>query len=257
MENLTNSFPKKSPREISRIKNKFYRHFCEQLVELIKMVSMSDKEYLRRFKFINPEILDQFYADGKNVILVLGHYNNWEYVPIMNTQMKYQSVGIYSPLENVLMDQIVYDARSKFGVKLIAKHRIGSFVRASHEEPYLLMFMADQSPQWKSKIHWTQFLNQKTAVATGVERYAKILDMPVVFGCIEKVKRGYYEITLEVLVDQPKNEPDGKITELHVRALEKQIMEKPQYWLWTHRRWKNKEERNPQKVGKVPLLNGT
>lgn len=240
LENLTNSFPEKSPKEIRGIKNQFYRHLFDQLMELVRMISMPEKESLERCKIVNSEILDPFYAEGRNIAFVMGHYNNWEYTFAMNAQMKHQYVAIYSPLKNSFVNQIMYDARSKMETKLVSKNSMGAFIRAGQAEPYMLMFASDQSPSRESRIHWMSFLNQHTAVATGTERCAKMFDMPVVFGYIDKVKRGHYEVTLEVLSNQPKSEPEGKITELHVKALEKQIIKNPQYWLWTHKRWKKK-----------------
>ncbi len=244
IKNLNNSFPEKSSKEISKIKSLFYRHFFDQLIESVKMISMSDQECLRRFKVVNPEILDPYYGQGQSVAMVIGHYNNWEFTPFMNEQIKLQYVAIYTPLRNAFMDKTVYNARSKFGVELIAKKEMGSFIRRPHDKPFILIFASDQSPKSTSKLHWTQFLNQKTGVATGAERYSKMLNLVTVFGRIEKVKRGHYEITMEVLTDTPKEEAEGNITEMHVRALEKVIIEKPQYWLWSHKRWKKKVEQN-------------
>ena len=248
IKNLTNSFPEKSAKEIAKIKQQFYRHFFDQLLESIKMISLSDKEFLRRFKMVNPEILKPYYDKGQSIAFVIGHYNNWEFTPAMNAQMDHQYVAIYTPLGNTFINQIVYNARSKMGTKLVSKHDAGNFLRNPPDQPFMLMFAADQSPYWKSKLHWTEFLNQKTGVATGAERYARILDLAVVFGYIEKTKRGHYAITLEVLTDQPKEEPEGRISELHVRALDKQIKKTPQYWLWTHKRWKKKVEKNLEKM---------
>ena len=247
LKNLTNSFPKKSSKEIGKIKRQFYRHFFDQMIESLRMLSMSDEEGIKRLKFSNPEILDPYYVAGRNIAFVMGHYNNWEFTAAMNAQMKHQYVAIYSPLGNPFANQLIYDARSMHGTKLVSKHDVGSFLRSKHEQPYLLAFLTDQSPKRKSRVHWTNFLNQETTVATGTERYAQILDMVVVFGHLEKVKRGHYKITLEILTDQPKEEPSGRITELHVKALEKQIIEKPQYWLWSHKRWKNKMEKREEK----------
>ena len=167
-----------------------------------------------------------------------------EFTPFMNPQMKHQFVAIYSSLKNEFMNEVVKKARSKMGSKLIPRREVGAFIRKPPKEPFLLLFAADQSPDWKSKLHWTQFLNQTTGVATGAERYAQMLNWVVVFGHITKVKRGTYEMTIEVLTDKPKELPEGEITEMHVRSLEKQILKAPEYWLWTHKRWKKKTERN-------------
>ena len=247
IKSLTNSFPKKTSKEINEIMKKFYRHFFDQILESVKMISISGEECVKRFRVVNPKILDNYFDQGRNVALVIGHYNNWEFTLAMNAQMKHQFAAIYSPLSNAFMDQVVYKARSKLGIWLVPKHDMGKFLRNPPEIPFMLVFIADQSPKWKSKLHWTQFLNQNTAFATGSERYSQMLDMVTVFGRIAKVKRGHYNMTLEILSDKAKEEPQGRITELHVRALEKQIVEAPEYWLWTHKRWKKKVEKNLEK----------
>ena len=243
-KNLENSFPEKTEKELLQIERKFYRHFFDQILESVRMISMSDQERLKRFKVVNPEVLNPSFERGQSIALVIGHYNNWEFTPFMNPQIKHQYVAIYSRLKNDFIDKVVKDARSQMGSILIARREVGAFIRKPPKDPFLLLFAADQAPDWRSKLHWTQFLNQKTGVATGPERYAQMLDMAVVFGKIEKVKRGHYQITFEILTDQPKDEPEGRISELHVRALEKQIIETPEYWLWTHKRWKKRTEKN-------------
>ncbi len=242
--NLANSFPEKSAEELRQIEKKFYRHFFDQILESVHMISMGEAEFLRRMKMVNPEVLTPYYDEGRSVAMVIGHYNNWEFTPSINRQMKHQFVAIYSVLRNKFFNEVVKKARSKLDTKLLSRNEVGAFIRKPPKEPFLLVFAADQSPNWKSKLHWTEFLNQKTGVATGAERYAQMLNWVVVFGHITKVKRGTYEITIEVLTDKPKELPEGEITEMHVRALERQILKAPQYWLWTHKRWKKKTEQN-------------
>jgi KDO2-lipid IV(A) lauroyltransferase len=243
-KNLSNSFPEKTDKQLLTIERKFYRHFFDQILESVRMISMSDSERLRRFKVTNPEVLTPSFDRGQSIALVIGHYNNWEFTPFMNSQIKHQYVAIYSKLRNPFINEIVKKARSAMGSLLVEKKEVGSFIRKPPKDPFLLLFAADQTPDWRSKLHWTQFLHQKTGVATGPERYAKMLNMAVVFGRIEKAQRGYYEITFELLTDSPKDQKEGHISELHLRALEKQIIEKPEYWLWTHKRWKKKTEKN-------------
>jgi len=247
INNLKNAFPEKSKKELLQIRRRFYRHFLDQLLESLKMLSLSCEKGVRRFKMINPEILDPIYQEGRHIAAVIGHYNNWEYTAMMNAQMQHQFLAIYSPLKNKFMDRLVYQARSTCGAQLVSKHDVGLYIRKKDLDPFLLLFVADQSPRWRSKLHWTTFLNQETAVATGTERYAQMLNMPVVFGHIKKIKRGHYEIELELLTADPQKEPEGRITELHVKALEKDILQAPEYWLWTHKRWKKKLNKNKGK----------
>lgn len=241
-ENLRKSFPDKDARTLKRIERGFYRHFTDQILETLRQVSMSDEEGQRRMKIVNSEILAPYYQQKRNIALVMGHYNNWEYTPFMNTQMQHQFIAIYAKLTNKFMNGIVKQLRSRVGSLLVERKEVGSFLRQPFEKPYMLIFLSDQSPNMRSKVHWTNFLNQPTPVATGTERYAQMLNMVVVFGHFDKVKRGHYEMTFEILTDQPKEEPEGRITEMHVRALERQILQSPEYWLWSHKRWKRSNQ---------------
>ena len=244
LKNLRNSFPEKSEKEINEIKLKFYRHFFDQILESVRMLSISEAEATKRFKVTNPEVLDQAFEKNQHVALVIGHYNNWEFTPFMNGQIKHQFTAIYSSLKNEFMNEVIKKARSIHSSIMVRRKKVNEYIRKDHPIPYCLLFAADQSPNWRSKLHWTTFLNQKTAFATGFERYSKMLKMVSVYGRMEKVKRGYYQITFEVITDSPREIDEGYIMEEYARRLEDQIKEKPEFWLWSHKRWKKRTEKN-------------
>ncbi len=237
---LQESFPEKSESEIVRLRRKFYRHFVDFLIESLKQLSISEKENIRRFHLTNPEVLEPFYKAGRNVAMVMGHQGNWEYSAALQNQMLHQFVCLYKPLRNKFLDKKIHESRTKSGCEVISIFDIGKFVKAPQPNPYMLIFIADQDPPSKSKLFWTDFLNHETAVAAGAERYAKMLDMPVFFGHIIKVKRGHYEMTFELLEENPKETSDGEITKKHTAALERNVMNDPACWLWSHKRWKKK-----------------
>jgi Kdo2-lipid IVA lauroyltransferase/acyltransferase len=244
VRNLKNSFPEKSNREIHQIKRAFYRHFFDFLLESLRMLSISTKELEQRMHLVNPELLDKFHDQGKHVVAIVGHCFNWEFLPAINTKMKLQFVALYKSLENPFMNQVIYNSRTANGSVLIDNKEIMSFFRKKDQNPSLIFFVADQSPRWKSKLHWTTFLNQQTAVVTGPERYAQTFDLPVVFGEVRKLKRGHYEVEFHLLEEFPKQTQEGEITEKHVRKLEEIIQKRPELWLWTHKRWKKKTLKN-------------
>ena len=239
--NLCNAFPDKSPAELRAIMKAFYSHFCDLVVESIRMISMSEAEAHRRCPFRNPEVLEAHYRAGKSVILAGGHYNSWEWMAmVFDLQAPHQTIAVYSPLSNSFFDKIVQRSRGKFGTDLVPKNEIGDFIKRQKDQLNLYILVADQSPTYTKKVYWTTFLNQETAVALGPEKLAKLFDMPVVFCHIYKRRRGYYEVIFEDVETRPKEAPHDSITEAHVRLLEKDIMAEPTFWLWTHRRWKRK-----------------
>jgi len=243
-DNLKNSFPDITDEDIIAIQKKFFKHLCDVIMESIKLFSISESDLRERFKITNPEIFRKLYDQGRSIILVGGHYNNWEFPAMgLNLLSPYQAIGIYTPLRNKFFDEKFKVSRTKYGVEVIRKSDTPrSFIRNRHNLT-MTIFGADQSPTYTKRVHWMNFLNQETAVFLGVESFSVKYNNPVVFIRIDKTKRGHYEGTLEVLSENPAATSPGQITELHTKYLEKIIREKPQHWLWSHKRWKrNKTE---------------
>lgn len=241
--NLANAYPDKTIAERKDIAAKFYHFIADFMVETIWCFSLTEKRIRNRFKVLNPELLDELYESGKSVALVLPHYSSWELVlSSLNLFVKHRVSTIYIPLTNQGLDKAFYKMRTVFKSKMIAKKDFKGSFSDSNEELRAIIFGADQSPSISKNIYWTEFLNQDTAVAFGVEKYAKIYDMPVVYARLDRVKRGYYSLEFETVTEQPATEPEGDITERHVRILEKQILNKPEFWLWSHKRWKKKRQ---------------
>jgi len=239
LNNLINSFPEKSKEEITQLQKGYYRFLSDLMIETIWNFSITEKEARKRLIIDNPEILDPYYAINKDVIIVVGHYNSWEFLlPAFNLLVKHQGAVIYTSLTDKFLDAIFIKFREKFGMLLLTKVNVKHAFGDENDKPMAVLFGSDQAPASSSKAHWTTFLNQETAVAIGVEKYAIKYDLPVFFGALNRVKRGYYELKLELLADKPLETKPGEISDMHVKALEQLIQYKPQYWLWSHKRWK-------------------
>lgn len=245
--NLEASFSYKSEKERRKIEKEFYHHFCDYFVETLKLLHISDKEMQKRMKFENVEQIKELMKNGNSVLMFLGHYCNWEWVPSINLMFKGEGkiLGeIYKPLRNKAMDDIFLKIRSRFGSLGIPKNdTLRVIVKLRKEKKQTLIgFMADQTPSVRNIHYWTDFLNQDTPVFTGVERIAKQTGFAVVYLDMEKIKRGYYTGIVRLIAEQPQEEPDNTITETYIRAMEKTILRNPAYWLWTHKRWKRTRE---------------
>ena len=238
--NLKNSFPDKSTQELKKIMNDFYRHFCDMIMESIKGFTVSEKEIRKRVIIKNPEFSNYFADKGQSIIFVGGHYNNWEIcAQAFSMYSNHKCIAIYKPLSNTFYNSKIYKSRSKFGLELISMQQTrGSFSKDS--KPRVIVFGSDQNPVNPKRAHWVEFLNQDTAVLFGVEKYSKEYDWPVVFVSISKSKRGHYEVEYSLITDKPTKQPYGKITEDFTKRLEQDIINQPQYWLWSHKRWKHK-----------------
>ncbi|CAN5493966.1 lysophospholipid acyltransferase family protein [soil metagenome] len=247
-ENLRNSFPEKSEEELKVIMRKFYGHFCDVVGEGLKSLSTSEKQLQRQVEPVNTELIEKYYQLNKSVILCTGHYANWEWPAVAFIRhSSHKALGIYLPLKSKFFDQKLQDTRSKFGLTLMSVKEVAEYFEDHKNETCSYGFIFDQSPSNPKKGHWMKFLNQDTSVMTGVERYAVKYDFPVIYGKIIKLKRGKYRITYELVTDTPRQTKENEITEKIYHINESIIRSAPEYWLWTHRRWKHKKSGDEEK----------
>lgn len=249
--NLERSFPEKSIRERNRIKRKFYRHFTDLLAEGVKNLSISERSIRKRFSVRNPELMEHLFEQRKNVLLVSGHYNNWEWlVSSQPLQFKHVAYGIGMPMTSKFWDKKINERRSRFGMHVIHAKNYKQQLQSKPEELKAVLVLSDQSPGNSLKSYWMEFLNQPTAVLFGAELMAHELNYAVVYFTTHKIKRGHYQMELELITDEPTKMKWGEITEAHTKLLEHQILTKPEYWLWSHKRWKREIPANPEQLKK-------
>lgn len=245
--NLRNAFPAKSRDELKRIEKGFYKHFCDLFLEVNYVLFVSKRRAQRMIIFKNIELLNNYYDQGKSIVAVGGHYCNWEILNLIALYDKHTLIGAYKPLKNKHFENFINKSREKFGVLPVPSHEVArmSIKLAQEGKPFFLGLIADQTPARGDIRYWTTFLNQDTPVFLGPEKIAKKTNQPVLFCNMRKVARGRYEVEFETLTENPKDTKPYEITELHVKALERLIQEAPQYWLWSHRRWKHRKPVNP------------
>lgn len=244
-DNLRKCFPEKSEAEITRMLYAFYRHFTDILAEGIKNLSISEKELRRRMTLKNPELMQELYDEGKDVLLVSGHFNNWEWlISAQNFLLPHQAVGIGMPMSSKFWDKKINERRSRFGMIIEHSKSIRGFFRKKHDTPLATLVLGDQSPGNSAKSYWMPFLGRMTAVQFGCEMLAHNHKQAVVFFATRKVKRGYYEIEFELITKDPTEMQWGEITEKHTRLLETEILLHPEQWMWSHKRWKRELPEN-------------
>ena len=244
-QNMKDSFPEKSEKEIRRMEKAFYHHFCDYIVETIKLLHISDKETRKRVKFHNTEALQEIVDNGGSCLMLLGHYGNWEFVPSVTLWMRKGSVifaQIYRRLKIKFFDRFFLKLRGRYHWECIAKQdTLRSILRyKSSGRPSITGFMADQTPSPANIHHWVNFLNHDTPVFTGVEKIAHKVGFSVFYFDVEKIKRGYYSVTIREISKNPKETEEFEITNKYMEMMETTILRAPEYWLWTHNRWKHK-----------------
>ncbi len=243
LENLRGSFPEKNETEIQSICKEFYRHFCDVVVETIKLFSASSETIGKRVQLVNLELLEKYYVQNKSLILVTGHYANWEWGALtLPSHCRHKAIGIYQPLTNKFFNEKLIETRGSSGITLMPVKLVAKYFEDHMDQLCCYGFINDQSPSNPDRGHWAKFLNRDTCMLTGAERYAKQYDYPVLYGMIRKHSRGKYSCEYRLVTDQPRLEPDGEITEMCSAINESIIRENPSYWLWTHRRWKHKKK---------------
>lgn len=239
--NLRNSFPGKPEPEIEKIAKGFYRHFSDLLIETMKAFTMTEEAVIRRYKFSNTSVPDDLFRQGRQAICVAGHYGNWEWAGIASgKQMLHKPVGFYKPLSNGYIDRYIQRTRVRGRSKLASIVKTAETFKTDWGEPAIFYMVADQSPSSARLAYWVDFMNQDTAALHGPEKYARINNIPVVFACVQKVKRGYYSVTFKMLEAEPAKTKTGEITGRFMKMLEEVIIANPEYYLWSHRRWKLK-----------------
>jgi KDO2-lipid IV(A) lauroyltransferase len=245
MQNLRYSFPEKKEQELIQIQNRFYRHFCDLFVETLKLQSISFKTIKKRIVFKNTEYVDRLYDEGRNILAVMAHYGNWEYMPSMNLHIKPLCCAIYRPLTNPYFDQLMLKIRSRFYTKnFTMKNVLRDLITLKKQnQQYLLGLISDQTPGGPEIQYIGPFLNQNTPLHLGTEKMGHLFKDVIVYLNMTKIKRGYYEVTIEPLIEKPEETSQYEITKIHTRHLEKIIQQRPELWLWSHKRWKHVKER--------------
>lgn len=244
-ENLNNAFPELSPRERHQIRRRFYRWFCDYVVETLKLLSISRQEMMRRMVIEGVDEMERSLETKPFVFIFLGHYCNWEWVssiPLWYQKEDSHGAQLYRPLKNKAFDRLFLEMRSRFGSENISKYEALRHILQLRRDgkKTCIGFISDQTPGWNSIHDWVDFLHQDTPVFTGTERIAKKVDAAIFFADIRRVRRGYYHLVLRRMTDEPKDFPDYALTEQYMRELEQIIRRQPHLWLWSHRRWKHR-----------------
>ncbi|APG59251.1 lysophospholipid acyltransferase family protein [Christiangramia salexigens] len=247
-KNLKLVFPNKTDSEIKSIEKKFYRHMCDMFLEMIKSISISEKELKKRFEITNLEYLRELETMDKSIIIMCGHYASYEWMNALQLHgLKFKSFGIYKKIKNRYFDQLARDIRGRYDGVLITTYKATEKIKNNQNNGVLgnYAMIADQSPKLNRAKQWIDFMGIRVPVFEGSDRLARKLDMNVIYLHVEKKKRGFYEATFKPITENATKEPDNFITKKFIRLLEQQIKNKPEYYLWTHKRWKHRNEPIP------------
>jgi KDO2-lipid IV(A) lauroyltransferase len=242
-ENLALALPHLSEKERLVIEKKSFHHLCDMFLEMVKTMTISEKEINKRFQYSNLEVYLDLEKKGKSIALMCAHYASYEWVISMNNHITFKGYAIYKRIANKHFDKLVRDIRSKFKAYLITTKETKVCIEQNNKNGILGVFgfASDQTPRRSDNLYWDSFMGIETPIHFGAEMLAKRYNMNVIYLKVKKVKRGYYEASFEVLSEDVKSVPDYKISETFMRKVEQQIYEAPEFYLWTHKRWKHKK----------------
>lgn len=243
--NLENAFPEKSNEERQQIINLFYRHFCDLMLESVKVSKMSDDDFNERLEIENAEILNQYYDQGKSVVALTMHYNNWEWGTHLSKYVKHKILAVYKPLHNVEFDKYMVNTRTTDGVELIKNNQILRRILQAkkNKEPVIIWLASDQTPPL-FHASWYIFLNQEAIFYPGPASLSKQFNLPVIFQRVEKTSRGKYKSIVEPMIERPSEMNESDIIKVYIKRMEEVIHQKPEFYLWSHKRWKHQRPSN-------------
>ena len=251
---MSGLFDRKTQKAIER---RYYRHMTDLLVEGFYNMAAPLNKIKKHYRFENAEILEPYYRQQQSIILLSSHYNNWEYmITSLNSRISHHAIGVGKPLDDKKFGKFITMRRSRYGTEIVDQTDVRYTMEFYHKNniPVAYMMLSDQSPSNPHRSYWTQFMGRDTAFLYGAEHFARKYNMPIILYDVEKQKRGYYSVHFCPLTDDPNSIPEGEITRCYAQHLEKQIKSQPEYWLWSHRRWKLTHEGRILKNGKLKII---
>lgn len=256
--NIEACFPDKDTHWRRQLERRYYRCLTDMLVEGVYNVFFATPPYLKsHYRLTNRQLVDRYYERGQSVVLMSAHLANWEYmVSSLNMQLLHHGIGVGKPLDDKAMSAFITRRRTRYGTQVVDQTDVRQHVDFYHKHnvPVALMMLSDQSPSNPHRSYWTTFLGRDTAFLYGAEHFARKYNYPVLYYTVDRVRRGYYEVTFSTLCDDPSSVPQYTIVEQYVRRLEEDILRRPEQWLWSHRRWKLTRNGRIRKDGTIKII---
>ncbi|MFK8060734.1 MAG: lysophospholipid acyltransferase family protein [Polaribacter sp.] len=242
--NLKLAFPEKTEDELQKIQKKFYHYFIDFFIESLKSLTISDKEIKKRYHFKNIDLINELYKNNRSIALMMAHYGNWEWISSLPLHTKIDTYASYTKVSNIYFEQIVKNYRSKFGMFLTKSVDTTKTILLNHKKgkQSLFVLISDQSPQLGKTQYWRSFFDIKVPVFTGADLIARKFDFAVVNANVKRTKRGFYEIDFDLITDNAKELPKHKVIDVYTEMIEKHIKKQPEFYLWSHKRFKHKDK---------------
>lgn len=250
MGNLRKAFPAKPEAELRRIASASYRNFFDVALNIFRIRYASRRRVMRSVAIANVEMMQDLYARGMSGLLLAGHFSCWEYIGTVQPHIRHRTVAAYQPLSFAPLERVIAEARGRFGASMAALREIFRALLdyQARGEPSMALMVADQTPARGSCTHWVTLLGQRTPVLMGPERIAQKLGCAVMYLRVVERRRFCYEYELVMLSENAALEKPMAVTKKFYAELEKDLLRAPHCWMWTHRRWKNQDRYEVEKI---------
>lgn len=241
-QNIRRSLPHLTEQQLLDVERGFYRNLCDYSVETIKLIGLTRDELQKRIRYTNPELMAQYTANGQPVVLLSSHTFNWEWILVAGSISLPAPIDyVYQPVKNSFFDSFILSARSRFGAYAVKRNELARELIKRKEIVRGIAIVADQYPGHDNdKRHQTTFLGQDTVFFYSSQQLATLMQAPVLYANVEKIKRGYYTCRLVLVGEPPYSKSDAVVVENYARAVEQSIYQQPSGWLWSHKRWKKR-----------------
>jgi Kdo2-lipid IVA lauroyltransferase/acyltransferase len=240
--NLKNSFPDKSNDELSKIERQFYQNLCDYGVETLKLLTMKREDLARRMTFKNIELIEHYKHQNQSVLILAGHQFNWEWLLTAgNFSLPLPVEFVYQKVSSGLFNTFSLTCRTRFGAFPIERERVARETLRRTGIQRCVAILADQYPGHRGdKKHPAIFLNQDSVFFQGANQLAVLMQCPVVFAQVRRLRRGRYEAEFVPVSEPPYGKADVGLIHKYVKVLEAAIVKQPSNWLWSHDRWKKR-----------------
>lgn len=244
VKQLRDSFPNKSDAEIDEICRRYYDHLAEMVIGTLSLAAMNER---RRRKATEFNLTENFLEviEGRNVVVLTSHYGFWEIALNLYLEITtHHLVVAYRPLKSSIMDKLYKRLRNNPEVDVVPSNLFMRHYVANRNgingKNLIVGLISDQNCPPTKGCCWHRFLNHDSLFFDGGEQLAMKFGLPVFYMELERISAGCYRHNYTQLYDGKEDVAPHEITERYVRCLERTIEAKPEHWMWSHKRWKNR-----------------
>ena len=235
--NIKRAFPDLEQKEINKITSNMWNNYGRVFAEYMFIKKFRNNQLNNNIIIEGKEILNDLKEKNIKAIFISGHFSNFELMAMQIEKIGIKIATIYRPLNNIFLNFIMENIRTKHICKKQIKKGIGGLkdLLKLNKEGYSTALMIDQRVSQGSKL---DFFNEKAFTTTIPAQLVKKFNIPVVPIFIERFDGIKFKMKVQKPIYFPDDSSIDDITVKLNKILEKMILDSPNYWIWSHNRWK-------------------